>query len=73
MAYYAGLPEDGDKIQSPKRRVLNKRMIDNVQNCDSYMSNMSHRVLAFHFLIGYRKELYPTKLTTFDSRVKILF
>jgi hypothetical protein len=29
--------EDGDRIQSPKCRVLNKyRMIDNVQNYDSY-------------------------------------
>jgi hypothetical protein len=31
-------PEDGDRIQSPKRRVLKNRKIDNVRNCDSYIN-----------------------------------
>jgi hypothetical protein len=32
------LVEEGDRIQSPKRCVLKKdRMMDNIQNCDSYV------------------------------------
>jgi hypothetical protein len=36
------LPEDGDRIQSPKGRILNKRQDDdNLQNCDSYINQPS--------------------------------
>jgi hypothetical protein len=30
--------EDGNRIQSTKRFVFNKRTMDSVQNCDSYMN-----------------------------------
>jgi hypothetical protein len=35
-----GSPEDGDRIQSPKRYVfkIKDRTMDNVQNCDSYIN-----------------------------------
>jgi hypothetical protein len=40
--------EYGDRIQFPKRSVLNKRTMDNVLNCDSYINIPSSQTYRSH-------------------------
>jgi hypothetical protein len=47
------LPEDGDRIQSPKRCVLNKnRTTDNVKNRNDYVNILSSQTFRLLLLMG---------------------
>jgi hypothetical protein len=48
----ASLCPDGERLQSPKRRVINKRQKDyNVQNCNTYVNIPTSQ--TYRFLVTY--------------------